>query len=108
MLGESWRHESYKYRGGGNLPSSLSFLPILLPHLDPSWMNLSAPFSLLSHPHPRLPPLRSFAICLPSWLPLRLRSGNTRVWPQARWGLHRDPPKFPHPTPAFRAGTLGL
>lgn len=46
-LGKSWRHESYKYGGrGSNLPSSLFFLPILLPHLDPSRMNLSAPLSV--------------------------------------------------------------
>lgn len=50
----------------------------------------------LSHPHPRFPPLLSFAICLPSWLSLCLRSGNTQGWPRARWGRHRDSNKMPH------------
>lgn len=71
-LGESWPHGSYKYSGANSLPS-LPFSP-----------SCSLPPPLrLSHPHPQLPPLPSFAICLPSCLSLHLRSSNTQGGPGA-------------------------
>lgn len=103
-LGESWRLESYKYLGGGvQFHFFLVFLPIPLPYLDPS-RSLSTqhpPPLRLSHPRPRLLPLLSFAICLPSWLSLCLRSGNTGAGPELGGAFtETPPPQNAHPTQA--------